>query len=154
MTKVLVTGGAGYIGSHTLVELIEANLEPIDLDNLCNSSQASLQRVEKIAGKSVHFIVGDVRDAALLERVLGEHYITVVVHFAGLKAVGESVEVPLKYFDNNVYGSQVLLQAMANAVVYQLVFSSIAPVCGEPQQMLISEECPVGRPTNPFGGSK
>ncbi len=154
MTKVLVTGGAGYIGSHTLVELIEANLEPIVLDNLCNSSQVSLQRVEKITGKSVHFIEGDIRDADLLDLIFKEHDITAVVHFAGLKAVGESVELPLKYYDNNVHGSQVLLQAMAKAGVYQFVFSSSATVYGEPEQMPISEQCPVGRPTNPYGRSK
>src|SRR5690554_6265872 len=107
MTNILVTGGAGYIGSHTLVELISAGLEPIVLDNLCNSSQISLQRVEAITGTKIRFIEGDVRDAALLERIFGEHDITAVVHFAGLKAVGESVELPLKYYDNNVYGSQV-----------------------------------------------
>src|SRR5690554_2379724 len=154
MTKVLVTGGAGYIGSHTLVELIEANLEPIVLDNLCNSSQVSLQRVEKITGKSVHFIEGDIRDADLLDLIFKEHDITAVVHFAGLKAVGESVELPLKYYDNNVHGSQVLLQAMAKAGVYQFVFSSSATVYGEPEQMPISEQCPVARPTNPYGRSK
>src|SRR5690554_5703330 len=154
MTNILVTGGAGYIGSHTLVELISAGLEPIVLDNLCNSSQISLQRVEAITGKKIRFVEGDVRDAALLERVFGEHNITAVIHFAGFKAVGESVELPLKYYDNNVYGSQVLLQAMANAGVYQFVFSSSATVYGEPEQMPISEECPVDRPTNPYGRSK
>lgn len=154
MTKILVTGGAGYIGSHTLVELISAGLEPIVLDNLCNSSRLSLQRVEAITAKKIRFIEGDIRDAALLEQVFSEHDITAVIHFAGLKAVGESVALPLKYYDNNVHGSQVLLQAMAKAGVFQFVFSSSATVYGEPEQMPISEECPVGRPTNPYGRSK
>lgn len=152
--KILVTGGAGYIGSHTLVELLAAGYEPLVLDNLCNSSRESLARVEQITGHQVSFIQGDIRDAALLEQVFAEHSIRAVVHFAGLKAVGESVEQPLSYYDNNVHGSQVLLQAMLNAGVYQLVFSSSATVYGEPAEMPISEQCPVGRPTNPYGRSK
>lgn len=152
--KILVTGGAGYIGSHTLVELLAAGYEPLVLDNLCNSSRESLTRVEKITGHKVSFIQGDIRDAALLEQVFAEHSVRAVVHFAGLKAVGESVEQPLSYYDNNVHGSQVLLQAMLNAGVYQLVFSSSATVYGEPAEMPISEQCPVGRPTNPYGRSK
>lgn len=152
--KILVTGGAGYIGSHTLVELFAAGYEPLVLDNLCNSSRESLARVEQITGHQVSFIQGDIRDAALLEQVFAEHSVRAVVHFAGLKAVGESVEQPLSYYDNNVHGSQVLLQAMLNAGVYQLVFSSSATVYGEPAEMPISEQCPVGRPTNPYGRSK
>ncbi|MCK9236569.1 MAG: UDP-glucose 4-epimerase GalE [Thiopseudomonas sp.] len=152
--KILVTGGAGYIGSHTLVELLAAGYEPLVLDNLCNSSRESLARVEQITGHQVSFIQGDIRDAALLEQVFAEHSVRAVVHFAGLKAVGESVEQPLSYYDNNVHGSQVLLQAMLNAGVYQLVFSSSATVYGEPAEMPISEQCPVGRPTNPYGRSK
>lgn len=152
--KILVTGGAGYIGSHTLVELFAAGYEPLVLDNLSNSSRESLARVEQITGHQVSFIQGDIRDAALLEQVFAEHSVRAVVHFAGLKAVGESVEQPLSYYDNNVHGSQVLLQAMLNAGVYQLVFSSSATVYGEPAEMPISEQCPVGRPTNPYGRSK
>lgn len=152
--KILVTGGAGYIGSHTLVELISAGYQPLVLDNLCNSSRESLARVEKITGQAVQFIQGDVRDAALLEEIFSQHSIRSVVHFAGLKAVGESVEQPLSYYDNNVYGSQVLMQAMLKAGVYSLVFSSSATVYGEPAEMPISEQCPVSRPTNPYGRSK
>lgn len=154
MTQILVTGGAGYIGSHTLVELINSGLTPIVLDNLCNSSRISLQRVEQITGKKIHFIEGDIRNSTQLDQIFAENNITAVVHFAGLKAVGESVQLPLKYYDNNVHGSQVLLQAMAKAGVYQFVFSSSATVYGEPEQMPISEACPVGRPTNPYGSSK
>lgn len=154
MTQILVTGGAGYIGSHTLVELINAGQEPIVLDNLCNASEVSLKRVEAITGKKIQFIEGDIRDSALLDTLFANHNITSVIHFAGLKAVGESVQQPLKYYDNNVHGSQVLLQAMAKAGVYQFVFSSSATVYGEPEQMPISEQCPVGRPTNPYGSSK
>lgn len=152
--KILVTGGAGYIGSHTLVELISAGYEPVVLDNLCNSSRESIARVEKITGQSINLTQGDVRDAALLGQIFAEHSISSVVHFAGLKAVGESVEQPLSYYDNNVYGSQVLLQTMLKAGVYSLVFSSSATVYGEPAEMPISEQCPVSRPTNPYGRSK
>lgn len=152
--NILVTGGAGYIGSHTLLELLAAGYQPIVLDNLCNSRFESLARVEKICGKSIHFIQGDVRDFSLLENIFSEHAIEAVVHFAGLKAVGESVALPLKYYDNNVYGSQVLLHAMLQAGVYRLVFSSSATVYGEPEHMPIAESCPVGRPTNPYGRSK
>lgn len=152
--KVLVTGGAGYIGSHTLLELLAADYQPIVLDNLCNSSFEAIVRAEKISGKSIQFTQGDVRDFSVLEKIFAEHAIEAVVHFAGLKAVGESVELPLKYYDNNVYGSQVLLHAMLQAGVYRLVFSSSATVYGEPAQMPIAESCPVGRPTNPYGRSK
>lgn len=152
--NVLVTGGAGYIGSHTLIELIRAGYAPLVLDNLCNSSEVALARVERITGQRIPFIQGDVRDAALLAQIFTDHSFAAVVHFAGLKAVGESVEHPLRYYDNNVQGSQVLLQAMLNAGVEQLVFSSSATVYGEPAEIPISEQCPVGRPTNPYGRSK
>lgn len=151
---ILVTGGAGYIGSHTLVELAANGAELLVLDNLCNSSQVALQRVEAITGKPVAFVEGDVRDAGCLKQVFTDYSVTAVVHFAGLKAVGESVSQPLRYFDNNVYGSQVLLAAMAEAGVFNIVFSSSATVYGEPVEMPISETCPLARPTNPYGRSK
>lgn len=151
---ILVTGGAGYIGTHTLVELASAGFEFVVVDNLCNSSSVSLQRVQAITGKSVEFVQGDIRDAELLQQVFAYYPISAVVHFAGLKAVGESVAQPLRYYDNNVHGSQVLLKAMADAGVFSIVFSSSATVYGDPAEMPISEQCPVGRPTNPYGRSK
>lgn len=152
--KILVTGGAGFIGSHTLVELLNAGFEVLVLDNLCNSNAESLNRVEQITGKSVPFIQGDIRDAALLKSIFAEHKISAVVHFAGLKAVGESVQEPLKYYSNNVHGSEVLLNAMREAQVFNFVFSSSATVYGEPADIPISESCPLARPTNPYGRSK
>jgi UDP-glucose 4-epimerase len=154
MREILVTGGAGYIGSHVTLSLLQAGFEVVVLDNLCNSSPESLIRVAKIAERSATFVQGDIRDSALLERLFTEHSVGVVLHFAGLKAVGESVSLPLRYYDNNVHGSQVLLQAMSNAGVFNIVFSSSATVYGEPAQMPISEDCPVGQPTNPYGRSK
>jgi UDP-glucose 4-epimerase len=154
MRNILVTGGAGYIGSHTTLSLLQAGFDVVVLDNLINSSVESLFRVEKIAGRAATFIQGDIRDSALLGRLFSEHTVDAVLHFAGLKAVGESVSQPLRYYDNNVHGSQVLLQAMGDAGVYRFVFSSSATVYGEPAQMPISESCPVGKPTNPYGRSK
>jgi UDP-glucose 4-epimerase len=152
--KVLVTGGAGYIGSHTTLALLLAGFEVIVLDSLCNSSAESLSRVAQLAGRAPVFVQGDIRDHALLGRLFAEHSIDAVLHFAGLKAVGESVSQPLRYYDNNVHGSQVLLQACADAGVFKFVFSSSATVYGEPAQMPIAEDCPVGQPTNPYGRSK
>lgn len=151
---ILVTGGAGYIGSHTLVELASAGFDFVVLDNLCNSSCVSLERVRAITGKPVEFVQGDIRDALFLRQVFASYPIVAVVHFAGLKSVGESVAQPLRYYDNNVNGSQVLLQVMADAGVFNVVFSSSATVYGDPAEMPISENCPVGRPTNPYGRSK
>ena len=152
--SILVTGGAGCIGSHTTLALLEAGLDVIVLDNLANSSQESLRRVERICGKSVTFIKGDIRDRELLDSIFSRHSIQAVLHFAGLKAVGESVQQPLAYYENNVSGSVVLFQAMAAASVFNLVFSSSATVYGEPKEMPISENCPTGVPTNPYGRSK
>lgn len=152
--KVLVTGGAGYIGSHTVLALLQAGYVVLVLDNLCNSSAESLRRVGRIAGKEPLFIEGDIRDRDLLNDLFATHTIDAVLHFAGLKAVGESVQQPLHYYDNNVYGSQVLLHAMATAGVYQLVFSSSATVYGELAPVPFSEDYPPGRPTNPYGRSK
>lgn len=151
---ILVTGGAGYIGSHTTLALLEAGHNVIVLDNLANSSLESLRRVETICARSATFIEGDIRDRALLDSIFARYSIQAVLHFAGLKAVGESVEQPLAYYENNVSGSVVLLQAMAAAGVFNLVFSSSATVYGEPKQMPISEDCPTGTPTNPYGRSK
>lgn len=151
---ILVTGGAGYIGSHTLVELLNDGQQVLVLDNLCNASKESLNRVANITGKQPAFIEGDIRDAALLDKLFSEHNIKAVVHFAGLKAVGESVAQPLRYYDNNVNGTLVLVNAMQKAGVFKLVFSSSATVYGEPQQMPITEDFIVGGTTNPYGTSK
>lgn len=151
---ILVTGGAGYIGSHTTLALLQAGFDVVVLDNLCNSSPESLQRVAKICGKSAEFIQGDIRDRVLLDELFASKPISAVLHFAGLKAVGESVRKPLDYYENNVAGSVTLAQAMAAAGVYRLVFSSSATVYGEPTQMPIREDFPTGIPTNPYGRSK
>lgn len=151
---ILVTGGAGYIGSHTTLALLQAGHNVVLLDNLCNSSAKSLMRVAQLAGRELAFLEGDIRDRALLDRLFAEYSVDAVLHFAGLKAVGESVAQPLRYYDNNVHGSQVLLQACADAGLFNFVFSSSATVYGEPALMPISEACPVGQPTNPYGRSK
>ncbi|NUU34843.1 UDP-glucose 4-epimerase GalE [Pseudomonas sp. C2B4] len=152
--KILVTGGTGYIGSHTALALLESGAEVIVLDNLSNSSAAALHAVEAICGKTALMIQGDVCDRALLDRIFQEHSIDAVLHFAGLKAVGESVRKPLEYYQANVSGSVTLCQAMAAAGVFRLVFSSSATVYGAPEQMPIREDFPTGSPTNPYGQSK
>lgn len=129
-------------------------MQVLVLDNLCNSSTESLHRVAELAGRAPVFVQGDVRDRDLLDRLFAEHAVQAVLHLAGLKAVGESVQQPLRYYDNNMHGSQVLLQAMSHAGVFGLVFSSSATVYGEPAQVPIAETCPVGQPTNPYGRSK
>ena len=131
MAKILVTGGAGYIGSHTCVELLNAGHEVIVLDNLCNSSAESLNRVQQLTQKSLTFIEGDIRNGQLLDQVFQQNSIDAVIHFAGLKAVGESQQIPLAYFDNNIAGSISLVQAMQRALVFKLVFSSSATVYGD-----------------------
>ncbi len=150
---ILVTGGTGYIGSHTVVELMSRGKSVLILDNLCNSSPKVLDRIEAICGRRPLFVQGDIRDKALLARVFAEHAIEAVVHFAGLKAVGESVAQPLMYVENNVYGSLTLLQAMATAGVKQFVFSSSATVYGDPHNPRIVEDFPL-QPANPYGRSK
>ena len=150
---VFVTGGAGYIGSHTIVELLTEGQQVVVLDNLSNSSEEALRRVEGITGKSVTFYQGDVLDAALLNEIFTKHDIKSVIHFAGLKAVGESVSLPLKYYQNNVTGTLVLCEAMAKANVKNLVFSSSATVYGDPASLPITEDFPTGA-TNPYGQSK
>lgn len=151
---ILITGGAGYIGSHAALELLQAGHEVLVLDNLCNSSERALQRVEQLARRPLTFIQGDVRNAALLKSLFETYPIEAVMHFAGLKAVGESVREPLRYYDTNVGGSITLCQAMADAGVFRLVFSSSATVYGDVAQMPISEDCPTGSPSNPYGQSK
>lgn len=153
MSKILVTGGAGYIGSHTCVELLNDNYDIVVLDNLSNSSEESLRRVQSIAGKTLTFVDGDIRDRALLDQLFIQHDFEAVIHFAGLKAVGESCEIPLDYYDNNVYGTVVLCQAMKAAHVKRLVFSSSATVYGDPASLPILEDLPLSA-TNPYGRSK
>ncbi|KGQ67436.1 UDP-glucose 4-epimerase GalE [Gallibacterium anatis] len=151
---VLVTGGAGYIGSHTVVELLNANREVVVLDNLSNASAKSLERVKQITGKAVTFYQGDVLDRTLLKRIFTDHKIESVIHFAGLKAVGESVVKPIEYYRNNVEGSLTLLDEMRQAGVFNFVFSSSATVYGDPEIIPITEQCNVGGTTNPYGTSK
>jgi len=152
--RLLVTGGCGYIGSHTCIELLNAGYEVVVLDNLCNSSQESLRRVEQICGKAIQFEHGDVRDCALLEQLFDKYEFDAVLHFAGLKAVAESMEQPLTYYENNVIGTLTLCRAMASANVHTLIYSSSATVYGEPAHVPIGEDSPVGSPTNAYGRSK
>ncbi|MEN8293557.1 UDP-glucose 4-epimerase GalE [Acinetobacter radioresistens] len=154
MAKVLVTGGAGYIGSHTCVELLQAGHEVIVLDNLSNSSEEALHRVQQLTQKSLVFIQGDIRDHQVLDQIFDEYKIDAVIHFAGLKAVGESQQVPLVYFDNNIAGSIALVQAMQKAQVYRLVFSSSATVYDEANISPLKEEMPIGMPSNNYGYTK
>ena len=151
--KVLVTGGMGYIGSHTCIQMLGAGITPVIFDNLYNSKQAVLQRIEKVTGHRLDFIQGDIRDKALLTETLKSQSIDAVIHFAGLKAVGESVEKPLEYYDNNVNGTLVLVAAMQEAGVKSLVFSSSATVYGDPASVPITEDFPTSA-TNPYGRSK
>ncbi len=150
---VLVTGGAGFIGSHTCAELLQSGHEVIVLDNLCNSKAGVLDRIGKIAGRQAQFVEADIRDKAALERIFAGHSISAVLHFAGLKAVGESVAHPLAYYDNNVHGSMVLFDAMARHNVRTMVFSSSATVYGDPAELPIREDFPL-QATNPYGRSK
>ena len=150
---ILVTGGTGYIGSHTVVELLAAGKDVLILDNYANSSPKVLERIADISGRRPAFREGDIRDADGLRALFAAHRIEAVIHFAGLKAVGESVEQPLTYYDNNVNGTLCLLQAMRQAGVRRLVFSSSATVYGEPEFVPINESAPL-RTTNPYGRSK
>ncbi len=150
---ILVTGGAGYIGSHTCIELLEAGYELLVLDSLCNSSVESLKRIERITGKTISFVEGDIRDRVVLRRVFTDFEIDAVMHFAGLKAVSESVKQPLWYFDNNVAGSITLFNVMAEFSCKRLVFSSSATVYGEPASLPIREDFPLSA-ANPYGASK
>ncbi len=151
--RILVTGGAGYIGSHTCVELLDAGLEVVVVDNLSNSREESLRRVRTITGKPLTFVQADLRDRAALNAILRDGPFDAVIHFAGLKAVGESVAMPLAYYDNNLGGTFTLCQAMAAAGVRNLVFSSSATVYGDPASVPIREDFPLSA-TNPYGRSK
>ena len=150
---ILVTGGAGYIGSHTCIELLHAGFKVLVVDNLDNSSEESLKRVEQITGKTVDFIKGDVRDAQLMASIFADNKIAATIHFAGLKAVGESCAMPLEYYDNNVNSTLVLCQAMEKANSKSLVFSSSATVYGDPEVLPLTEDMPLSA-TNPYGRSK
>lgn len=154
MAKVLVTGGAGYIGSHTCLELLNAGHEVVVLDNLSNSSKESLNRVQALASKSLDFIQGDILDQNILNQIFSTYQIDAVIHFAGLKAVGESQQVPLKYFENNISGSISLVQAMQRAGVFHLVFSSSATVYDEANISPLNEDMPTGMPSNNYGYTK
>ena len=151
--KVLVTGGAGYIGSHTCVELMQAGHEVVIFDNLSNSYEAAIGRIAQIAGRAPEFTQADVRDSDALREVFARYRFDAVIHFAGLKAVSESVERPIEYYDNNVQGALALCRAMAQARVGMLVFSSSATVYGNAASVPIREDAPLG-PTNPYGHSK
>ena len=153
MTMILVTGGAGYIGSHTCVELLNAGFEVTVFDNFCNSQPEALARVERITGKKPILIEGDIRDRSALVTALQQSGASAVVHFAGLKAVGESVQNPLSYYDNNVVGTVRLLEAMTECGVKTLVFSSSATVYGDPQRLPLTEDHPLST-TNPYGQTK
>ncbi len=150
---VLVSGGAGYIGSHTCVELLEAGYEVVVYDNLSNASKESLRRVEELTGKEVVFVEGDIRDKQKLDEVFDKYTIESVIHFAGLKAVGESVEIPLAYYDNNICGTLRFLEAMKDAGCKKIVFSSSATVYGDPATTPIKEDFPTSA-TNPYGRTK
>ena len=151
---VLVTGGAGYIGSHTVVELLNGGHDVVVIDNLSNASEESLRRVEKITGKKVYFYNADVRDRAALELIFTAHDIDWVIHFAGLKAVGESVAKPIEYYDNNLVSTLVLVETMKKFGVKKIVFSSSATVYGDPQELPLKETTPLNPTTNPYGTTK
>ena len=152
--SILVAGGAGYIGSHTCVELLDAGYDVVVVDNLYNASEESLKRVEKITGKSVTFYEADILDKDALNKIFDAHQIEAVIHFAGYKAVGESVAKPIEYYHNNMTGTLVLCDVMRAHGVKNIVFSSSATVYGDPAQIPITESCPKGQPTNPYGWTK
>ena len=153
MATILVTGGAGFIGSHTVVEILQTGADVVVVDNLSNSSPVALKRVAELSGRTPAFVQVDIRDRDRLRRVFADHSIEAVVHFAGLKAVGESVEKPLSYYQNNIAGTATLCEVMAEAGVKRLAFSSSATVYGNPQQLPIREDAPLGA-TNPYGRTK
>lgn len=151
---LLITGGAGYIGAHIALEMMERGEEVLILDNLCNSQRSTIDRIASVSGQRPGFIHGDVRNRALLDTLFCDYPIDAVIHCAGLKAVGESVREPLRYYDTNVGGSVMLCQAMAEAGIFTLVFSSSATVYGDCAVMPVDESCATGQPTNPYGMSK
>lgn len=152
--KILLTGGAGYIGSHTAIELDKAGHEVVIVDNLVNSKEEAVRRVEKITGKAIPMYIADVRDREAMDKVFKENKIDAVIHFAGLKAVGESVAKPLEYYENNMNATFVLLDVMRNNGCKNIIFSSSATVYGDPAMIPITEECPKGKCTNPYGQTK
>ena len=151
---ILVTGGAGYIGSHTVVELQNAGHEVVVLDNLSNSSEKSLEAVEKITGRPVKFYRADIRDREALEEIFSKENLSACIHFAGLKAVGESVAKPWEYYENNISGTLTLVDVMRRHGVKNIIFSSSATVYGDPAEIPITEACPKGTCTNPYGWTK
>ena len=152
--NILVTGGAGFIGSHTLIELHNAGHNTVVIDNLCNSNPTSLKRVGVLIHAEIPFYQVDIRDRESLERVMANHHFDACIHFAGLKAVGESVEKPWEYYDNNIAGTLVLLDVLRKHNCKNIIFSSSATVYGDPQIIPITEECPKGQCTNPYGKTK
>lgn len=152
--KILVTGGAGYIGSHTVLELLNNGYEVVVADNLSNSSEEAVRRVEELTGKKISFYTTDIRDKDALNELFDKEDIDAVIHFAGLKAVGESVSKPVEYYENNIAGTLNLIEAMRNHDVKNIIFSSSATVYGDPAQLPITEECPKGTCTNPYGWTK
>ncbi len=150
---ILITGGTGYIGSHTVVELMQAGFEVLIVDNFCNSKPSVLDRIEHIVGRRPDYVEADVRDREAMRALFADYHLDAVIHFAGLKAVGESVTQPLSYYDNNINGSLVLFEAMAEAGIKTLVFSSSATVYGDPHTVPIREDFPLSA-TNPYGRSK
>lgn len=152
--NILVTGGAGFIGSHTVVELLQAGYQVSVLDNLSNSSEKSLQRVEAITGRKVPFYKADILDRQALEKIFSQEKVDAVIHFAGLKAVGESVQKPWEYYENNIAGTLTLVDVMRKHNVKNIIFSSSATVYGNPAVIPITEDCPKGQCTNPYGWTK
>ena len=152
--RVLVTGGSGYIGSHTCVQLLQSGHDVVILDNLCNSKRSVLPVIERLSGKQPTFVEGDIRNEALMTEILHDHAIETVIHFAGLKAVGESVAKPLEYYDNNVNGTLRLISAMRAANVKNFIFSSSATVYGDQPKIPYVESFPTGTPQSPYGKSK
>ncbi len=152
--SILVTGGTGYIGSHTVVELLNNDEDVIVLDNLCNSSEDVVKKIEQITGKNCKFYNADIRDERKLKKIFSENKIEAVIHFAGLKGVGESVEMPLKYYDNNVYGAIKLLEVMKEFNCKNIIFSSSATVYGNPGTPMYTEEMGRGQASNPYGAAK
>lgn len=154
MKNILVTGGMGFIGSHTVVELIQKGYSPVVIDNLSNSNEEALNRIEKITGVRPAFYLGDVRDKEILDKIFEENQIDAVIHFAGLKAVGESCRLPVKYYDNNLNSTITLIEAMERHAVKTIVFSSSATVYGEPERLPLDETCKTGGTSNPYGTTK
>ena len=153
MTTILVTGGCGYIGSHTVLELLNKNYDVVVVDNFSNSSIESLRRVQKITGKTVTFYEADIRDSAAMEKIFSAHKFDAVIHFAAYKAVGESCRLPLKYYENNISGTVSLLQIMEKFGVKKIIFSSSATVYGDPERLPLDENCRLST-TNPYGSTK